>query len=62
MLPIPGAVGVSETVYMKVFRNVFKEGFLLPSMVLSRGISFYGIVLLSSIVVIAVQIKKIGKK
>lgn len=61
MLPIPGAVGVSETVYMKIFRNVFAGGYLLPSMVLSRGISFYGIVLLSSIVIIVTQIRKIRR-
>lgn len=62
MLPIPGAVGISETCYMKIFKEVFTKKYILPSMVLSRGISFYGMVLLSSIVVIIAQIRKMQRK
>lgn len=62
MIPIPGAVGVSETCYMKLFRNIFPREYLLPSLVLSRGISFYGMVLLSSFMIIVSQLRKIKRE
>ena len=62
MIPIPGAVGVSETCYMRLFRSVFPREYLMPSLVLSRGISFYGMVFLSSIMIIVSQIRKIGRE
>ena len=66
MMPIPGAVGISETCYLRIFKSAFGSSFLVPSMVLSRGISFYGVVVISGLVVVLLQIGSItikkGKK
>lgn len=48
MLPLPGGMGISETLYMAIFVPVFGE-LLVPSMLLSRGIAYYGQLLLSAV-------------
>ena len=48
MLPLPGGMGISESLYMVMFGPVFGE-MLLPSMLLSRGISYYGQLLISAL-------------
>lgn len=60
-LPLPGAVGISETVFLKIFEKVFGIELLSGAMVLNRGITFYFYVLLSLVVVIinAITIRKI---
>lgn len=49
MLPLPGGMGISETLYLLMFGAVFGEGMLLPSMLLSRGIAYYGQLLISAV-------------
>ncbi len=49
-LPLPGAVGASESGFMVIFRIFFTPQLLLPAMLLSRGISFYSFVVISGIV------------
>ncbi len=41
MLPIPGAQGITELVYKTVFSGIFTEFYLVPSMMVSRGMNFY---------------------
>ena len=41
ILPLPGGMGVSETMFLDVFRPIFGEAYILPGMMISRGISFY---------------------
>ena len=41
MLPLPGAQGITELMYRQVFRNIFTAEYVIPSMCVSRGISFY---------------------
>ena len=41
MLPFPGGMGISENLFLIIFACIFKESFLLPGMILSRGIAFY---------------------
>ena len=48
MLPLPGGMGISESLYMVMFVPVFGK-VLLPSMLLSRGIAFYGQLLISAV-------------
>lgn len=48
MLPLPGGMGISETLYMAMFVPVFGE-LMLPSMLLSRGISYYGQMMISAV-------------
>ncbi len=48
-LPLPGAMGVSESTFMLLFCTLFPESLLGSAMLLSRGISFYLFVLISGI-------------
>ena len=57
-LPLPGAIGVSETLFLKVFGVAFGEKLLSSAMLLSRGISFYLFVIISLVVVIINGITK----
>lgn len=48
-LPLPGAVGASESGYLLLFKTLFPLPILSGSMMLSRGISFYLFVLLTGV-------------
>ncbi len=61
MIPVPGAIGVSESCYLAAAEKYFGKAYLVPSMVLSRGISFYGLLALSGIVVIIIQLTSVAK-
>lgn len=41
MMPLPGGMGISETLFLAIFDPIFGEALLLPGMVLSRGLSYY---------------------
>ena len=45
MFPIPGAQGITEAIYKKIFRNIFPRQYLIVSMCITRGISFYFIMI-----------------
>lgn len=45
MLPVPGAQGITELMYRSIFSTVFTGGTLMPSLYVSRGISFYFLLL-----------------
>lgn len=49
MMPLPGAAGISEACFMVLFECVF-GALVKPAMLLSRGISFYALLLLGGIV------------
>lgn len=49
MLPLPGGMGISESMFLKLFLPVFGEVLLLPGLVLSRGISYYTQLIISAI-------------
>ena len=53
MLPLPGGMGVSENLFLEIFQPIFGEAFLLPGMILSRGISYYTQLLISAAMTIA---------
>lgn len=64
MLPLPGGMGISETLYMVMFTPVFGSA-MLTSMVLSRGISYYGQLLISAVMTCAAHFiigRKAGEK
>lgn len=52
MLPLPGGMGISEKLFLTIFVPVFGMKFLLPGMILSRGIAYYAQLLLSACVTI----------
>ena len=60
MLPLPGGMGISETLYMVMFVPVFGP-LLLTSMLLSRGISYYGQMLISALMTCVAHLT-IGRK
>ena len=41
MLPLPGGMGISESLFLRIFERVFPAAMLLPGMLLSRGIAYY---------------------
>lgn len=47
MLPVPGAQGITELMYCHVFSSVFPGHFLMASLYVNRGISFYFLLLVS---------------
>lgn len=59
MLPLPGGMGISENLFLAIFKTIFAGGLLLPGMILSRGIAYY-VQLLFSAVMTAVAHVTIG--
>ena len=49
MLPLPGGMGISENLFLKIFRPICGKNFVLPVMVVSRGISYYTQLIISAI-------------
>lgn len=49
MLPLPGGMGMSETLFLSIFRPICGKNFVLPVMVVSRGISYYTQLIISAI-------------
>lgn len=56
-IPSPGSVGVSEGGFFGIFRNVFSETIISSAMLLSRGVNFYLLIIISSIIVIISTLK-----
>lgn len=48
MLPLPGGMGISETLFLEIFEPIFGSELVLPGMVISRGISYYTQLLISA--------------
>lgn len=55
MLPLPGAQGISELMYCRIFTGVFTTGYLMPSLYVTRGITFYFLLIVSLLIVIGNQ-------
>ncbi len=56
MLPLPGAQGITELMYQAVFARVFTGMYLIPSMLVSRGINFYFLLVVSLLVAVCARI------
>lgn len=50
MLPLPGAQGITETMYRAVFKYIFPGQYLIASVCIIRGISFYLVMAISFVV------------
>ena len=48
MLPLPGGMGISEALFLRIFPSVFLT-MPLPAMVLSRGLGYYSQLLISAV-------------
>lgn len=51
MLPVPGAQGITELMYRNIFGGIFTHGYLMPSLYVTRGISFYFLLLVGAAVI-----------
>ena len=60
MLPLPGGMGISETLFLKVFAPVFGS-VTLPAMIVSRGLSYYTELIISAFFTV-VALFTIGRK
>ncbi|MGV8907187.1 MAG: lysylphosphatidylglycerol synthase transmembrane domain-containing protein [Acetobacterium sp.] len=52
MMPLPGAQGITELMYYTVFQGVFTSALLTPSLLVTRGLDFYLLVIIGLLVVI----------
>lgn len=68
ILPVPGGVGANEGFFVVLFRKIMESRYVYPAMLLSRGVSFYGLLIMSVVITIGNQLsllfrdKKAGKK
>jgi uncharacterized membrane protein YbhN (UPF0104 family) len=60
MLPLPGAQGITEAMYGKVFLPVFSGQYLVPAMCVTRGVGFYLMLVIGALWVLKIHYKKIG--
>lgn len=61
ILPFPGGVGVNESFFVTLFQPFIGKGYAFSAMLLSRGVSFYGLLVLSVVVTVGTQIGQIAK-
>lgn len=61
MLPLPGGMGISERLFLGIFKPIFGEGLTIPAMIVSRGISYYGQLIISALLTIYANFR-IGRK
>ncbi|MGN0507575.1 MAG: YbhN family protein [Lachnospiraceae bacterium] len=52
MLPLPGGMGISEGLFLHIFRPIFGAEFTIPAMLVSRGISYYGQLFISAVLTV----------
>lgn len=57
MLPLPGGIGVSEGLFLTIFEPIFGEELLLSGMLLSRGISYYALLIISAVITFLAHLK-----
>ncbi|WP_101773352.1 lysylphosphatidylglycerol synthase transmembrane domain-containing protein [Peptostreptococcus faecalis] len=55
-LPLPGAVGASESVFVGLFRIFFGSGLVIPAMLLTRIANFYSVLIISGIISLVMYI------
>ena len=61
MLPLPGGMGISEALFLRIFPTVF-QGMLLPGMVISRGLGYYSQLLISALFTVVAQVYYLCRK
>ena len=61
-LPLPGAIGVSETLFLKIYSEIFGKALLHGGMLIFRFVSFYLYIIIAVIVVIinAVRMRNVS--
>lgn len=59
ILPMPGGVGLNEGFFVTIFRQVMGQQLAFSAMLLSRGASFYVLLILSAIITTGMQVAAI---
>lgn len=62
MLPLPGGMGMSESLFLQMFKEICGKDLVKPVMLVSRGISYYTQLIISAIMTIVAYITIGGKK
>ena len=62
ILPFPGGVGVNEGFFVKLCAPVMGKSMAVSAMLLSRGASFYVILIASAVITVSAQIRQIHKE
>lgn len=62
ILPSPGGVGVNEGFFITIFKKVMKRKKAVSAMLLSRGVSFYSLLILSVFVTMIAQIRLVRRR
>ena len=57
MLPLPGAQGITELMYRRAFRDIFTIEYVVPSMCVTRGVSFYFLLFFSIFVCVVRHVR-----
>lgn len=57
MLPVPGAQGITEAMYRCVFGSIFPGEYLAASMCITRGISFYAVMVMGLLVFFGANVR-----
>lgn len=57
-LPLPGAVGISEGVFILIYKLMYSSEILSSAMLLTRGINFYLFVFVSGISILVFSLRK----
>ena len=58
ILPLPGTVGVNETGFSLIYNPIIAKPIVDSAMLLTRGISFYLIVIITGIILLIISLKK----
>lgn len=57
MLPLPGGMGISENLFLRMFKPLCGSEYNLPVMLVSRGISYYTQLLISGVMTVLAYLK-----
>ena len=61
MMPLPGAVGISESVSLVLYDAIFGAQFRYPAVILTRGISYYLPLLVSGMVTLGTRVSQLRR-
>lgn len=56
MLPLPGAAGITETCFVLGFTDIFGKELVKPALLISRGLSFYSVLIVGGLVTLAAHL------
>jgi len=61
-IPLPGTIGVSETGFAIMYKHLFPLSIVETGMILTRGISFYILVIITGLALLILKLTKKNKQ